>query len=485
MVSKIGSSMIISSVLFLTSILIMVSAEDSGDDPFFEERSAIMISGNGDLINENGVVSGSGVKDDLFLITGWWINASGEEGITIIGTDMYVHIYSVAVTHALNMTDPFNVSVSGIRIIDCENIRVERAYIYYFNTGLEVISSKNIDVHDSSFIENNNGILMEADGSSVTGCICSYNTVFGLFINNSRDLLIRDILSDANSFTVGEGSGIQLYNCSDIVLEECYGTLNYGGHISVIGSLQGIERGRSLIIRDCYSDSNIYGIQIVGMDLVRVSNSRIRGNMYGIYLGQVSYAEVRGSHIYKNSYGMVIYETNSSLISYCDLDRNDKAMTLDSSSGNRVLNNVFFNSTEEAVKVLSTVAVAIEGNPNEFIMNEFIDNNGNGEQVKDATGTVEWSEDGIGNTWSDWQGPDLDGNGIVDVPKDIHGGARDDHPLVNATYRGSGVIDQISDVKDEDDDRSMEYWILISMSALATLFLGLIMVYNRRTSDRS
>ncbi len=476
--------MIISSVLFISTISMMVSAVDVNDRPLFEERSAIEIFGNGDLGEENGVVSGSGTEDDPFLITGWWINASGEEGITITGTDSYVHIYSVAVTHALNITDEFNVSGSGIKILDCENIRIERAYVYYFDTGLEVISSKNIDVHDSSFIENHTGIRMEADVSSVTGCICSYNTVFGLFINNSRGLMIRDVLSDANSFTLGEGSGIQLYNCSDIVLEECYGTLNYGGHISVIGSLQENERGRDLIIRNCYSDSNVYGVQIVEMDHVRISNSRIRGNMYGIYLGQVSDAEVRGSHIYKNSYGMVLYDTDSSLISYCNFDRNDKAMTLDSSYENMVWSNLFFNSTEEAVKVLSTVAIAIERDHNIFTLNEFINNNGGDEQVKDGTGTVEWSEDAIGNTRSDWQGPDADGNGIVDVPKDIHGGARDDHPLVNATYGRSDAIDQTSVVNDHKGERSMEFWILVSMSVLNTLFLGLIIIYIKRTSDR-
>jgi hypothetical protein len=34
---------------------------------------------------------------------------------------------------------------------------------------------------------------------------------------------------------------------------------------------------------------------------------------------------------------------------------------------------------------------------------------------------------------------------------------------------------------DDDDDRGMEYWIIVTISALATMVLAFIIIYNRRT----
>jgi len=53
----------------------------------FRPHDPIYIHGNDDFISENGVTDGSGTSNDPYIIEGWEINASSEDGITIIDTN--------------------------------------------------------------------------------------------------------------------------------------------------------------------------------------------------------------------------------------------------------------------------------------------------------------------------------------------------------------------------------------------------------------
>lgn len=454
---------IIAMILLIAGFV--TAEEDEGPD--FKVREQIIIRGNSELTHENGITGGSGTETDPYLIDGWWINVSEGSGIIIEGTSAHILIRGTAVTHSLEDVD--NITDTGIIIRNCSNIRFERVYVYYFNLGLDVKGSSNINLLSSSFIQNHDGVFMEADDSYVRGCICSYNTRFGLRIFNSTGVTVRDVLSDANSFTMGEGAGVQLENCSDIVVAECYGTLNYGSHISIIGE------GRDLLIEDCYSESNVFGVQIITMKHVTIKGSRMKGNTYGIHLGVVSDALVTGNYIYKNDYGIMGFGTGYSLIDENDFERNSKGMTLDSSFANEVTANNFFESEEEAIIVMSTVDTTMNNDPNIIWMNDFISNNDGEDQVRDQTGTVEWSKDGTGNFWSNWQGNDTDNDGRVDDSLEISGEARDNFPL----KQGEDMITQ--DVI-ETNEKGPEYWIIVSLSTLATLMLGLVILYNRKSS---
>ncbi len=207
---RIEISLIIVMMIQASLVAGIVEGEEDNGNPDFIKFDQIIINGEEDLTTENGIVSGSGQEDDPFLVYRWWINVSSGIGVVLENVTSHLLIYEVAVTHYLDLRDPLNVTESGIRIKNCSNIRIERSYIYYFNIGLEIIGSDNIRVHDSSFIENHNGIMMEADNSSITGCICSYNTRYGIFINNSDHLVLKDVLTDANSFTIGLGAGVEI-----------------------------------------------------------------------------------------------------------------------------------------------------------------------------------------------------------------------------------------------------------------------------------
>lgn len=465
---------------FFTGI---VEGEKDNGNPDFMMFDPITINCEEDLTAENGIVSGSGREDDPFLVNRWWINVSSGTGMILENVTSHLLIYEVAVTHFLDLGNPLNVTDSGILIKNCSNIRIERSYIYYFNIGLEIIGSDNIRVHDSSFIENHNGIMMEADNSSITGCICSYNTRYGVFINNSNHLVLRDVLTDANSFTIGQGAGVQLINCSDIIMEECFGTLNYGDGISVIGSLDGSIRGRDLLISNCYSDSNINGIQVSNMDRVRIEDTRFRYNSYGVNLLHVTDASIKGSFFWKNSYGFVGNYLSGSLVDGNRFESNENGLVLDTSLRNKVMDNYFVNTTEEAVKVVTTKHFSSPLDLNVIFRNTFENNNNNGDQAIDGTGTTTWSEEGMGNYWSDWQGNDTDMDGVVDREKELTGGAIDPYPLLFTTDPENRNEAEM-DITEASEERGPEYWIVVSISAMTSIFIGMIILYNRKSARK-
>ncbi len=251
----------------------------------------------------------------------------------------------------------------------------------------------------------------------------------------------------------------------------------------MIGSLDGSIRGRDLVISNCYSDSNINGIQVSNMDRVRVEDTRFRYNSYGVNLLHVTDASIKGSFFWKNSYGFVGHILSGSLIEGNRFESNENGLVLDTSLGNKVLDNYFINTTEEAVKVVTTQHISSPLGQNSIFRNIFENNNINGDQAMDGTGTTEWSEDGKGNYWSDWQGNDSDMDGVVDREKELTGGAIDPFPLLFTTDPDIRNENEM-DITEVSEERGPEYWIVVSISAMVSIFLGIIILYNRKSTKK-
>lgn len=476
--------MVMLSIALVTAILsVDVEGEESqfGD---FNKHDTILIIGNENLTSGNGVSGGNGTLHNPFMITDLFINSTEGAGLEIRDSDLHIKVYQNVIIHAIDPVDPTNVTVSGIKLVNCTNITLERVYVYYFNKGLEVIGSSNIEVFDSSFSQNHDAIVMEADSSSITGCFCSYNTRFGVFINNSRGLFLKDILTDANSFTLGEGAGIQMVNCSDLVIVDCYGTLNYGAGISLIGSYDGSLRGMNAIIKDCYTDSCIQGVQVLHMDGVLIESTRTRGNAYGVHLVDVSEVVINTCEIYKNAQGIFGLDVRNLTVQDCDFDRNEIGMVLKGPSSWWVSGCLFNSSKVSAVKVKESNLDASCLN-SVFTRNRFIGQSGEDDLVSDPTGLIEWSENGVGNYWEDWQGEDADNNGIVDSERIIPGGSSDPYPIFekkdSPVPDTEGIDNRLLD--DQEDKDPTEFWMIFGLSIIVTFGLAIFIVVRSRKGD--
>ena len=56
------------------------------------QHNAIYIDGDSDFTSANGVVSGSGIKSDPYIIENWSISASNAHGILIENTNAFFKI---------------------------------------------------------------------------------------------------------------------------------------------------------------------------------------------------------------------------------------------------------------------------------------------------------------------------------------------------------------------------------------------------------
>jgi parallel beta-helix repeat protein len=186
-----------------------------------------------------------------------------------------------------------------------------------------------------------------------------------------------------------------------------------------------------------YSNYNLikgntsYGNYAEGITVWYSTNDNIiNNNLYGsltsegIALITDNYIVVSGNSIHDNPttvQGMQVFDVNSSIISGNRFENNGIGLDLITSDGNLVEKNVFTNNSNYGIFVQSDS----ENNRiynNSFLRNSVIP------QARDY-GSNYWDDGSRGNYWDDWQTPDTDNNGIVDLPRTI-AGVVDSYPLV-------------------------------------------------------
>jgi parallel beta-helix repeat protein len=139
----------------------------------------------------------------------------------------------------------------------------------------------------------------------------------------------------------------------------------------------------------CQNDGD--GLTIVSSSNITVRNNTCCSNVEaGLILSSSSNITVSDCYLADNSwYGLGIYGTDS--------------------ADNRIWNNTFYHNRGSGDTYNPSAVQAFD------------------------EGVRNWwnSSDGYGNFWSDWTGPDGDGDGIVDVPYEVLGGAgaKDYYPL--------------------------------------------------------
>jgi parallel beta-helix repeat protein len=167
-----------------------------------------------------------------------------------------------------------------------------------------------------------------------------------------------------------------------------------------------------LIVRACYvHDAGWYysGIALNSCRNSSLSNNYCSNNYCGISLGGIS---------------------SGDSLSYNNCSNNGVGIILASSNCTVSWNLMYDNGAAGVWAKWTSVGNRIHDN-------QLVGNNGSG-SVYDPDLIQAWDEglnnwwndtDGHGNYWGDWLGPDADMNGIVDLPYNISGGAKDYFPL--------------------------------------------------------
>ena len=205
-------------------------------------------------------------------------------------------------------------------------------------------------------------------------------------------------------------------------------------------------------------NSHVHNSSVAGIELYNLSHGAVHGcvcyaNFHGIYLRGVRDSVVEENLCYGNNYyGMLMVESENNMVRDNELRYNNIGMRLASSSHNTIVeNSIFYNTNEGIVLYVGSDGNSItensiynngeygaylyNSNGNRIWNNSFYNNHGsgevyNGENVQGYDNGVNyWNTSAMGNYWADWTTPDDNGDGIVDEPYVLDGGAKDYYPL--------------------------------------------------------
>ncbi len=385
----------------------------------------VTISGNtishfyiGALIYSENV----GIDHNEFVSNAWWgicfdndhcsatdntCEGSTEDGIITYASDCTI----------LNNTCTFN-GKSGIYLTSsatdclvCNNTCV--------SNGLNGIK---VDSHsDRTRIENNScsgaqmGITIDSsDDVYLRADLCSGNSDDGYDLNDiSRGTLV-DCRAVAN-----DGDGLFLYGGKNCSLSACVFESNGNGGA-------GTESSETTTVTGCTFTNNGYWGAVAWDDrLCTFSNNSFQedSDMGLNMIATNSHCVVFNNSFVSNYYGIIVWDsTHDTWIHNNTFSYNTIGLEIRTdSTNNSVTGNLFHDNVDFAIEITQSQG-------NYIYRNQFTSNHGSGLRY-DAAHAQAWSFNGNffdgtghGNLWSDWRTPDLNRDGVVDLPYIVPGG---------------------------------------------------------------
>jgi parallel beta-helix repeat protein len=183
------------------------------------------------------------------------------------------------------------------------------------------------------------------------------------------------------------------------------------------------------------------GLWVVFSSRNILSDNTITHNAVGIYIDSSNITTVNHNTITNNTYGVDMENCRSSIVSA-------NIITLSNIKGifaYRSDNGTIFRNTVQN----NSLGIHLDtSNGNNIYQNNFIDNS-NQTLVENSVST--WDNGYRGNYWSNYNGTDLNQDGIVDTPYIIDANNRDRYPLMNpltapqlaTDINGDGKVDII------------------------------------------
>lgn len=164
-------------VVVLSAFSILISQHSEAPPvparTMYTSHAPIYINGNADFTAPNGVSGGAGTTSNPYIISGWDIDASGDNGIMIQGTTAYFIIRNCYIHDG-------GLNYEGIYLLTCTHGTVTG------NTLTDNYDGVYLDLSDGNTISNNNctshdqadmyGMYIQnSDGNSIIGNNCSNN----------------------------------------------------------------------------------------------------------------------------------------------------------------------------------------------------------------------------------------------------------------------------------------------------------------------
>jgi len=365
-------------------------------------------------------------------------------GICVAGSSNNT-IVENGLTGEMNLTwSEEGVGCRGILIHISSNSLIQRNRITNHFLGIGIYSSSNITLHQNTM--DNNSYNLDISGSTLDE--------------------FMHLIDDTN---LVDGKPVYyLLNKEDVVVNPL--TYPNVGYLAFINST-------NITIENLTLTKNDQGLMLVYTNHSIIANNNITKNDSGIFLQYCSNITIYNNNIVANWVGICIKEfVDNSTINGNDIKNNEFGVSLDASGGphsvtyNRIIGNKITNNTLRGISLSHTQNTTVAGNNiagngegimlygvvccnntisgnnitlndcgiyllyssnNMFYHNNFIMNNNHVTSYMYETGPEIWDNGYEGNYWSDYNGTDLNGDGIGDTPYIIDENNQDNYPLID------------------------------------------------------
>lgn len=313
-------------------------------------------------------------------------------------------------------------------------------------TGLDLVQGNTVQVPGGTGILVSLGTDEQIVGNEVQGCLYGIrvawtgNEVRGnLLSNNTRGIVLEagadhntvleNIIADgAFGIEIGQSQGNQVLNNTLLRIDR---------ESSSVGIYLGIGEVKDALVQGNWLSLCNVGIRAASTPALRMSGIVISDNVVEGSLRQGAYLiSIYGSLLLNNSFrsggGSGIFLGADCLDLLLDgnlaADNLGYGLEIRGAVDCTVTGNLFDSNALEGVYLEAGTGNVIHGNA-------FLFNKDSGRQYSPlrpqahcAAEGNSWSL-GSGNLWADWLSPDVDEDGVVDLPYDLSGGAQDPLPL--------------------------------------------------------
>jgi len=285
-----------------------------------------------------------------------------------------------------------------------------------------VLQNLEIQWSGTRLLEDEAGIKVEADDAVIDNCRI-INTLHGIYIKGGQRVQILNnvIHGRADFIEALRGNGIHLWNTKDnrVIGNEISYTRD--GIYFSFADLTSVEANHIHNVR--------YGLHYMYSDDNYFYNNRFEHNVAGaalMYSKRINFEK----NIFAHNRGYRAYGVLYQSCDFCTASDNliidnTRGIYFDASNYNEVWNNDF-SSNDIAVHINASCE------ENKLFKNNFLSNLTS--LTVDAKGFPNyWTDEGVGNYWSDYKGYDLNDDGIGDIPhklQNVFEFLEDDYPEV-------------------------------------------------------
>ncbi|MCZ2146830.1 MAG: nitrous oxide reductase family maturation protein NosD [Bryobacterales bacterium] len=290
-----------------------------------------------------------------------------------------------------------------------------------------VIRGFRVEHSGNSLMDEHSGILLHSSGNQITGNELS-DILFGIYFYGSNDNIVRrNTIRGRLQIEQGErGAGLHFWNCLRNRIEENV----------ISGTRDGmyLQNASESIIRRNQVTQARYGLHYMYSNGNVFEDNTFAGNVAGAAIMYSSRIQLRRNRFLHNrgfsSFGILFQDSTEITAEQNIISDNATGIFAESLRSSTFRRNLV-SGNDTALEMFASVS------ENVFTENNFVANL-TPIRVIGRTTTTRWSKGGRGNYWNEYDGYDLDGDGVGDVPfqlRNLYEKMEDSHPRLRIYFQ--------------------------------------------------